>query len=329
MTTTDGDGSKQRGVPARAAAGPESWRIQSPHDRLFKRVLENPRRAAVVLKTYLPQEIADQLSDDLPRLVDGSFVDPALSAHQSDLLFEATLATGTPVFIYTLLEHKSTPDPLTPLQIEEYKLKIWRRAHDRHPEHRFQLPPIIALVLYHGDRPWTVPQSIPEMIVDDAATRAVTRQPGYRVHHVGPDGVPELAAYPELRAIFLALYLSQAKGAQRTVKSYTDIFALLDNSDLEGVCYGYIVRGVQPPRAILEEALRIAKPDQVEAIMGSFYEEVLTEGKAEALLDIARVKYGTVPREIAATVHQASPEKVDRWLEALVSAKEIDDIFKS
>ena len=135
--------------------------------------------------------------------------------------------TGTPVLVYALLEHKSTPDPLTPLQVEEYKLRIWRRRIDDHPDDTFRLPPILALVFYHGERPWTVPRSISEMIADDASIRALTRLPGYYLHHVGPDGVPELAAEPELRALFLALYLSQAKAAQAEVMRYTEIFAHL------------------------------------------------------------------------------------------------------
>jgi len=345
MTTKEGEepAESARSEIAETAETPGQGlkRIPSPHDRLFRRVLENPARAAAVLRTYLPKAITDRLSDDPPKLVDGSFVDPALRESRSDLLFEMTLATGTPLLIYTLLEHKSTPDPLTPLQIEEYKLKIWRREYTQKPTHPFKLPPILALVFYHGDRPWTVPCSIAEMIRDEDAIRAVTRSPGYQVHHVGPDGVLELAAYPDLRGIFLALYLSQVKGTQRTVARYAEIFTLLENSDLEEVGYGYIVRGVQPSRAILEEALRIVKPNQVEAIMGSFYEEALTEGRtqgltegrtegmSEAFLKLAQVKYGAVPQEIAATVRQASQDKVDRWLEALVHAREIDDIFKS
>jgi len=87
--------------------------------------------------------------------------------------------------------------------------------------------------------------------------------------------------------------------------------------------------------------LRIAKPERLAALLGSFYEEVLTEGvtkgreegravgKVEAFLDIAQIKYGAVPPEIAATVRHAAPDKVDRWLEALVHATEIKDIFKS
>ncbi len=159
-------------------AGRGLRRIASPHDRLFRRVLANPARAAVVLRAYLPKTITDRLSEDPPRLVDGSFGDPALRAHQSDLLFEVTLMTGTPVLVYALLEHKSTPDPLTPLQVEEYTLRIWRRRIDDHPDDTVRLPPILALIFYHGERPWTVPRSISEMIADDASIRALTRLRG-------------------------------------------------------------------------------------------------------------------------------------------------------
>ncbi len=350
MTPTNADRPQPDDGPQKAGADREHGRMPSPHDRLFKLVLANPERAAAVLKTYLPTEIVERLSDEPPKLLDGSFVDPSLRTSQSDRLFEVTLTTGKPALIYALLEHKSTPDPMTPLQIEEYKLKIWRRYRDEHAERTGQLPPIVALVLYHGTQPWAVPRSIPEMIDDDGMAPALTRSPGYILHHIGPDGVPELADYPEVRGAFQCLYLSRLHEIPDPVRRFADICAALpDHSDLESAILGYIIRVIQPTHAILEEALRIAKPHQVEVIMGSFYEEALTQGreegraegisegisegmikgKAEALLKLAHFKYGAIPQEIATTVRQASQDNVDRWLEALVHAKEIDDIFRS
>ncbi len=344
MTPANADRSQPGEAPP-AGTDREPGRMPSPHDRLFKLVLANPDRAAAVLKTYLPNEIVDRLSDAPPKLIDGSFVDPRLRASQSDRLFEVTLTTGKPALIYALLEHKSTPDPMTPFQIEEYKLKIWRRYRDEHAESAFPLPPVVALVLYHGTQPWAVPRSIPEMI-DDGIGSAWTRSPGYILHHIGPDGVPELADYPEVRGAFQCLYLSRVTDVQDPVRRLADICAALpDHSDLETAILGYIMRVIQPTHAILEEALRIAKPHRVEIIMGSFYEEVLTKGRAEgraegisegmikgeaeALLKLAHFKYGAVPQEIATTVRQASQDNVDRWLKALAHAKEIDEIFKS
>ncbi|MCY4243624.1 MAG: Rpn family recombination-promoting nuclease/putative transposase [Rhodobacter sp.] len=89
----------------------------TPHDALFRALLTNPERAGAVLRDHLPEPIAGRLGPDPPRLIDGSFVDEALRGSQADRLLEARLTGGTPLLIYALLEHKSHPDPKTPLQI--------------------------------------------------------------------------------------------------------------------------------------------------------------------------------------------------------------------
>ncbi len=341
---------------ADAKAEDRKTRLSAPHDRLFKALLQSPARARALLKIYLPEEIANQLSDEPPQLMDGSFIDPSFRASQSDRLFEVTLTTGQPAFLYALLEHKSTPDPMTPFQIEGYKLKIWRRYMDEHPEHRFKLPPIIPLVFYHGSRPWSVPLSLSEMIVDNDAIRTISRSQRYIVHHIRREDAEAFAAYPDIRAVILSLCLSQSNREQDDIRTLIEVFASLeDNSDLEELVFHYILRVVQPKRDLLEEALREAKPDRVEIVMGSFYEDVLSEGRAEgiaegmikgraegeaegmikgraegeaeAFLKLARFKYGSVSRDIATTVRQASQEDIDQWLKDLISAKDINDIF--
>ncbi|NBC31768.1 MAG: hypothetical protein GVY13_03725 [Alphaproteobacteria bacterium] len=53
--------------------------VGSPHDRMFKALLDDPGRAATLVREYLPAEILARLADTPPELVDGSFVDEHLS----------------------------------------------------------------------------------------------------------------------------------------------------------------------------------------------------------------------------------------------------------
>ena len=82
-------------------AGPPA----TPHDALFRALLTRPERAATVLRDHLPEPIAKRLAPELPRLIDGSFVDDALRGSQADRFFEVRLTGGTPLLIYALLEH--------------------------------------------------------------------------------------------------------------------------------------------------------------------------------------------------------------------------------
>jgi predicted transposase YdaD len=61
----------------------------------------------------------------------GRFVDAKLSNRYSDLLFSAHIA-GRVGFIYLLLEHLSSVEPLGMLRMLEYMVRIWRTYVRKH-----------------------------------------------------------------------------------------------------------------------------------------------------------------------------------------------------
>ncbi len=134
------------------------------------------------------------------------------------------------------------------------------------------------------------------------------------------------------------------------VQKLVEIIQLFNNnSDLEIAALRYIFYLVQPNRAAFNEAIRIAKPTEAELIMGSFYQEVLAEGQAkgeakgrvegraegrvegkvETFIELSRVKFGRVPKDLDAVLRQASQSDLDRWLRALLDAKNIDEVLSS
>ncbi|MCY3877325.1 MAG: hypothetical protein OXF88_23920 [Rhodobacteraceae bacterium] len=52
-----------------------------------------------------------------------------------------------------------------------------------------------------------------------------------------------------------------------------------------------------------------------------------TEGKADAFLRLVRLKFGELASVHAERVHSASSEQLDAWLDALLTAEDIDAVF--
>ncbi len=99
-----------------------------PHDTLFRAIVSAPPLAAALLTDYLPGELGTLLDPAAPpEHVEGTFIDDEGARSQCDALFEARLATGEPLHIYVLAEHKSRVDGTTPLQLLGYIVNIWRR----------------------------------------------------------------------------------------------------------------------------------------------------------------------------------------------------------
>jgi len=98
--------------------------------------MSEPLLAGTFLREHLPPELVDLLTLESPELLPGSFVDEALAQHHSDLLFRVPLKAGDQALAYILLEHKSSQDCGTPLQLLRYIVRIltrWYAENDQLP----------------------------------------------------------------------------------------------------------------------------------------------------------------------------------------------------
>ena len=104
----------------------------TPHDAVFRQIFGVPANAASQLRAVLPPDLAARL--DLGRLarVPESFVDEALKWRHSDLLFTAPL-DGRDVYVYVLVEHQSSDDPLMAFRMLRYVTRIWDQHLRDHP----------------------------------------------------------------------------------------------------------------------------------------------------------------------------------------------------
>jgi hypothetical protein len=94
--------------------------------------------------------------------VPGSFVDEDLRWRHSDVLFTAPL-DGRDAFVYVLVEHQSSDDPLMAFRVLRYITRIWGQYEREHPKAR-RLPAVIPLVVYQGPGRWASPVQLPDVI---------------------------------------------------------------------------------------------------------------------------------------------------------------------
>ena len=179
--------------------------LPTPHDARFRALFSDPGRAQDFLREHLPNSIAGTLTDDLPELLEGSFVDEALAGSQSDLLMKVRRASGGDAFVYVLVEAKSRPDPGLPLQLASYMVRIWRRHAGSSAELLRSLPPIVPVVVYHGAADWTVPGSLREMIDADDPELEFLPGSGYVLRNLRKVDIDSLSRNPGLRAGFITL----------------------------------------------------------------------------------------------------------------------------
>ncbi|MCB9130605.1 MAG: Rpn family recombination-promoting nuclease/putative transposase [Anaerolineales bacterium] len=159
--------------------------VSNPHDRYFKQLFAQPDVAMDFIRAFLPAEVVDTL--DLPtlELSAQSFVDDALRAHHTDLLFQVQLHPDAPAFVYVLFEHKSYPDRQVAFQLLRYIVRIWEHSQRRYGA----LLPVFPVVFYHGRIAWTTGDRLSWLVQAPAAFRDF--MPDFRYWLCDLSAIPE------------------------------------------------------------------------------------------------------------------------------------------
>lgn len=122
-----------------------------PHDGLFKTFLTHADTARDFLTLHLPAELLHLCDLNTLQLESGSFIEENLRTYFADVLYSLKTAEGEG-YIYTLIEHQSSPDRHMAFRLMRYSIAAMQRHLDAGHE---QLPLVIPLLFSHGrGSPW-------------------------------------------------------------------------------------------------------------------------------------------------------------------------------
>ena len=131
-----------------------SFEIPNPHNACFKDFFKDPEFVKAFIKYHIPEEICSLLDLDTVQVDLSGFVSEEHREYYADVMVTVQLKGHTEnVNIYILLEHKSTPEFLTRLQILNYEVQKWMDLK-RKGQLQGYLPVIIPVVIYHGKGRW-------------------------------------------------------------------------------------------------------------------------------------------------------------------------------
>jgi hypothetical protein len=132
------------------------------HDQLFKRAFRVPANAAGELLSVLPTEVLELVELGSVALAETDLVGEKLGELFSDALFTARFR-GVPGYIWFLIEHQSTPARFMVLRVLGYVAEAWMNFARQRPEPQ-RLPPIVCVIVYHGEAAWNAPKRLHDVI---------------------------------------------------------------------------------------------------------------------------------------------------------------------
>lgn len=321
----------------------------SPHDAVFHRALEKPVHAASQLRSVLPPALVRRLDLDQLALAPESFVDAVLRWRHGDLLFTTRL-DGHDAYVYLLIEHQSSSDPLMALRMLRYVMRIWDRHLDLNPT-ATKLPAVIPLVVYHqrDHRQWNAPTQLLDLVDLDPDTAEATREylPQFafllddltvvqeqalrarpltplarmtllllKITAGNPHLVADLSRWEDQLQAVLAGSVDDLVAVLTYIESVSDVPA----DDLRDLVAKL---GPKAQEAHMTIAERYRTEGRVEGRT-----EGRVEGRVEALVQLLTAKFGPLPPAALDTLHAASTDQLETWTGRLLNATTLEEVLR-
>lgn len=134
-------------------------------DSSSKIIFEDNTLCAQFLRDYIDLPYLENVQPEDIEDVSEQYVTLFSEERNADRVKKVQIANEKPLFLISLIEHKSSVDYTVSMQIFRYMIHIWER-YEREAEKikkditkraDFKYPPILPIVYYEGDKTWTVP----------------------------------------------------------------------------------------------------------------------------------------------------------------------------
>ncbi|VEN50834.1 unnamed protein product [Callosobruchus maculatus] len=258
-----------------------------PHDGLFKTFLTHTDTARDFLALHLPAELLQMCDLTTLQLESGSFIEE-MRTYFADVLYSLKTTEGEG-YIYTLIEHQSSPDRHMAFRLMRYSIAAMQKHLDAGHE---QLPLVIPLLFSHGrGSPWPWTLNWTELFASPGTARKLYTG-DFPLIDVGAIDDDEIMKHRRMALLELMLKHAQTRDlAELTEHLVTLLIADGDTARPEAFLQELARRSPQHEEILMTIAQRLEQKAREEGIqLGEQrgIEKGRSEGEREATLKIAR-----------------------------------------
>jgi predicted transposase/invertase (TIGR01784 family) len=134
------------------------------HDKSYKKLLKNKSIFRQLLETFVPEAWVKELDFNTCESLDKSFISDHYKETASDIIYKVR-RNQRESFVVILMEFKSTVERFVSLHLANYVTNFYMDYVESTPNVKL-LPPVFPILLYNGDKEWTAPTRISEVIED-------------------------------------------------------------------------------------------------------------------------------------------------------------------
>jgi len=310
------------------------------HDLSYRQFFTHRRMIQDLLREIVGEGWVDRIDFASGERVTASFVSAKHENRESDVIWKFRRQDGgEPVYVYVLMEFQSRPDPSMPVRLMTYEGLFYQALLDSQPAAAWRkLPPVIPVVVYNGLEPWHVATDLGSLIGDLDPSAEVYR-PQLRYRLVDEVAYPreELVALDSPVADLFRIEKSRdwrevRSSVQRLRQSIPPAEAGLRQAFetwLQKVILPrFRLSGEEVSGTLTLEELDTMLAESIDRWNREIREEGRQEGEALVVLRQLRSKYGSLDPEVEERVRSADADRLLRWSERLLTAGNLQDVFR-
>jgi hypothetical protein len=134
-------------------------------DSLYHRLFDHPEMVAELVREFLAGPWLDDLDLDGMTRENAKYHAATGDRRDGDMVWRIPRRDGGDTYLMLLLEFQSTSDHWMALRVLAYASLLWQHlVNEKRLPPDGRLPPILPVVLYNGDRRWTAPLALYDLV---------------------------------------------------------------------------------------------------------------------------------------------------------------------
>ncbi len=305
-----------------------------PHDSVYRRIFSNAGIIEQALRRFLKGPWLEKLEFSTLELVPTRYVSRFLDQRESDIVWRVRYGRGEQewFYVYVLMELQSSVQRFMALRLWAYIALFYQNLLKQKQLTPLRLlPPVLPIVLYNGERPWSAPLVLADLIQPVEGLK----RPGFEYvvldasHHPAEDLRP-------VEDVVSGVFLMEQ------VEDFTDLEVVLDQLEelvtdpeleedlsllVSSVVGKLALSGEKIPRLKTLQEVRNMLAERVARWPKQWREQGRQEGKAELLRDLAGRRFGELPEWVLDRFDRADLDTLNRWSFRLLDAERLEDVF--
>ncbi len=329
--------------------------MPSAHDASYKLLFSAPELVRDLVLGFIPDAWLHSLDYSTLEKMPGSYVSDDMRHRADDVVWRVKVG-GDWVYLYILIEFQSKVDAWMAVRMMSYLGLLYQdliKAKQVLPDRK--LPPVLPIVLYNGDAPWTAATNISELIPKvPGLVSQFLPQMQYLLIAENQYTEVGLAQMHNLAAAMMRL---QRPPEQGTVLEVIDLLnAWLDgNPELKRI-FAIWIRAVLLRQSKNDLALpKVQDLKELKMTLATRFEEWAfeaeqkgmqkglekglqkglekglekgrTEGEARILQRLLVARFGPLSQETLAALNTASTAQIEAWTDRFLSAHSLAEVF--